>query len=63
MAFETQIGRNDCQCMYYLHNLCVQANLSEPEIEELIDDFDVYEFQPDLVSARRTRQQIIIFFF
>ena len=45
-----------------LHNLCVQANLSEPEIKKHIVDFGVYELQLNLVSARRMRQQIIIFF-
>ena len=53
--------------------MCVQTNLSEPEIEEHVDDSGVYELQhieadllvelartdPDLVTARRMRQQII----
>ena len=29
-----------------LHNMHVQAYLSEPEIEEHIDDFGVYDLQP-----------------
>ena len=56
-----------------LHNMCVQSNFPKPEIEEHIDDFGVYELQlvkagllvepahadPDLVIARRMREQII----